>query len=86
MKNITKETSKRVCAHMNKDHLDSVHKYLIHYGKITVFEKAEMDEISNSFIKIKYDDKFSIIKFEKDISEEEIHDKLVSMIKKIDIR
>jgi len=40
MKIISKETSKRVCEHMNNDHIDSVHKYLIHYGKISSFEKA----------------------------------------------
>ena len=28
MKIISKETSKRVCDHMNNDHIDSVHKYL----------------------------------------------------------
>ena len=40
MKIISKETSKRVCDHMNNDHIDSVHKYLIHYGKISRFENA----------------------------------------------
>ena len=47
MKIISKETSKRVCDHMNKDHIDSVHKYLIHYGKISTFENAYMEEINN---------------------------------------
>ena len=51
MKIISKETSKRVCDHMNNDHIDSVHKYLIHYGKITRFENAYMEEINNSYIK-----------------------------------
>ena len=46
MKIISKETSKRVCEHMNKDHIDSVHKYLIHYGKISRFENAYMEEIN----------------------------------------
>ena len=47
MKIISKETSKRVCDHMNNDHIDSVHKYLIHYGKISRFENAYMEEINN---------------------------------------
>ena len=47
MKIISKETSKRVCNHMNNDHIDSVHKYLIHYGKISTFENAYMEEINN---------------------------------------
>ena len=63
MKIISKETSKRVCDHMNNDHLDSVHKYLIHYGKISSFENAHMEEINNSYIKIKYDGQSAIIKF-----------------------
>ena len=48
MKIISKETSKRVCDHMNNDHIDSVHKYLNHYGKISKFENAYMEEINNS--------------------------------------
>ena len=83
MKIISKETSKRVCDHMNNDHLNSVHKYLIHYGKISIFENASMEEINNSYIKINYDGKYAIINFKNKISEEEIHSTLVSMIKEI---
>ena len=83
MKIISKDTSKRVCDHMNNDHLDSVHKYLIHYAKISSFENAHMEEINNSYIKINYDGKLAIIKFNNEISEEEIHSTLVSMIKEI---
>ncbi len=68
MKIISKETSKRVCDHMNNDHLDSVHK---------------MEEINNSYIKINYDGQSAIINFKNQISEEEIHLTLVSMIKEI---
>ena len=52
MKIISKETSKRICDHMNNDHIDSVHKYLIHYGKISSFKNAYMEEINNKYIKI----------------------------------
>ena len=83
MKIISSNTSERVCNHMNKDHLDSVHKYLVHYGKITDFKEAYLDEISNKYMKIKYDGKSVIINFKNEISEEEIHETLVSMIKKI---
>jgi putative heme iron utilization protein len=84
MKIISKETSKRVCYHMNNDHIDSVHKYLIHYGKISRFENAYMEEINNSYIKINYDGHQSvIINFKNEISEEEIHSTLVSMIREI---
>ena len=84
MKAISPETSKRVCDHMNKDHIESVYKYLKHYGKISNFKQAYMDEINNKFIKIKYDGKISIINFKKEISEDEIHSTLVAMIKEIE--
>jgi len=44
MKFITKKTSKRVCDHMNKDHMDSVHKYLKFYAKIEQFKDAKMEK------------------------------------------
>ena len=84
MKIISSNTSKRVCKHMNKDHIDSVHKYLIHYGKISNFKEAYMEEISNQFMKINYDGKSAIINFKNEISEEEIHSTLVSMIREIE--
>ena len=83
MKIISSKTSKRVCDHMNNDHLDSVHKYLRFYGKIKNFKEAYMEEINNKFLKIRYDGKFAIINFKNEISEEEIHSTLVSMIKEM---
>mgnify|MGYP001198750012 CR=1 FL=1 len=85
MKVISSKTSKRVCKHMNNDHIDSVHKYLVHYGKITDFKEAYLEEISSQYIKINYDGKSAIINFKKEISEDEIHATLVSMIKEIEI-
>ena len=84
MKTISSNVSDRVCKHMNKDHLDSVHKYLIHYGNISDFKEAYLEEISNKFMKIKYDGRFAIINFKKEISEGEIHKTLVSMLKDIE--
>ena len=83
MKKISSKTSKRVCNHMNKDHIDSVHKYLIHYGLISNFKEAYLEEISNEYMKINYDGKIAFINFKNKISEEEIHSTLVSMLKKI---
>ena len=85
MKIISEKISKRVCDHMNKDHLDSVYKYLKYYGKISEFSEAKMEEINSQSIKIKYDGKIATINFQREISEEEIHDTLVSMIKNIEI-
>ena len=83
MKIITSATSKRVCDHMNNDHLDSVHKYLRHYGKISNFKQAYMEKINSKFMQIKYDGKSAIINFKCEISEDEIHSTLVSMLKEI---
>ena len=84
MKSITEKTSKRVCDHMNKDHIDSVHKYLKFYAKIEQFKNAKMEEITSTSMKIRYDNKIATIKFNQEISEDEIHKTLVSMIKEID--
>ena len=84
MKRISSNTSDRVCKHMNKDHIDSVYKYLIHYGKISNFKEAYMEEITSQFMKINYDGKSAIINFKNEISEEAIHSTLVSMIKEIE--
>ena len=80
---ISSKTSKRVCKHMNKDHIDSVHKYLVHYGKISEFKEAYLEEISSKYMKINYDGKYAIINFNNEITEEEIHATLVSMIREI---
>ena len=80
---ISSSTSARVCKHMNKDHIDSVHKYLIHYGNISDFKEAYLEEITSKFMKIKYDGKYAFINFKTEISEKEIHSTLVSMIKEI---
>ena len=84
MKIISSKTSKRVCRHMNKDHIDSVHKYLMHYGKISDFKEAYLEEISSQFMRINYDGKSAIINFKSEISEDEIHSTLVSMIREIE--
>ena len=84
MNTISEKISKRVCEHMNKDHLDSVYKYLKYYAKISEFTEAKMEEINSKSMKIKYDGKIAIINFQQEISEEEIHNTLVSMIRNIE--
>jgi len=84
MKFISEKTSKRVCDHMNKDHMDSVHKYLKFYAKIEQFKDVEMQEINSTSMKIKYDNKLAVIHFKEEISEAEIHKTLISMIKNIE--
>ena len=43
----------------------------------------EIEEINNNYIRINYDGQSAIINFKNEISEEEIHSTLVSMIKEI---
>ena len=84
MKKINSNTSKRVCNHMNKDHIDSIHKFLKYYGKISNFKEAYLEKISSQYMKINYDGKSVIINFKKEISEGEIHSTLVSMLREIE--
>ena len=64
--------------------MDSIHKYLKFYAKIEQFKDAKMEEINSTSMKIKYDNKLAEIKFKEEISEDEIHKTLVSMIKNIE--
>ena len=84
MKIISSKISERVCKHMNKDHIEAVHKYLKYYGKISEFKEAYLEEISSEYMKIKYDGKSAIINFKNEISEDKIHETLVSMIREIE--
>ena len=84
MKKISSKTSERICNHMNKDHIESVHKYLKYYGKISEFKEAYLEEITSQFMKINYDGKIASINFKNEISEDEIHFTLVSMIREIE--
>ena len=81
MNSISEKTSKRVCNHMNNDHIESIHKFLNHYLKIYDFKEAKMVEIQSRFMLIMYDNKIATINFQKEITEEEIHETLVNMSK-----
>ena len=77
---ISEKTSRRICDHMNKDHMDAIHNYLKNYTDIRTFQEAELCEITSKFMKIKYDGKFTEINFPQEISEKEIKSTLVAMI------
>ena len=83
MNTISKKTSERVCNHMNSDHLESVHNYLRHYCNINEFKDAKLEEITSKSLRIKYDDKIANIDFDKEITEEDIHDTLVKMARQL---
>ena len=77
---IREETSKRICGHMNKDHMDAIHGYLKNYTDVKDFEEVELCEITSKCMRIKYDGKFTAINFPHEITEQEIKPTLVSMI------
>ncbi len=81
---ITKESSTRICNHMNKDHADAVNAYAKYYGKIKTFKSAKMINLSPISIQLKIDKQILEIKFDhilKDCSD--AHKTLVRMIRAI---
>ena len=83
---ITKESSTRICNHMNKDHKDAVNAYAKYYGKIKTFRSAKMITLSPESIQLEIDDQTIEIKFDhilKDCSD--AHKTLVKMIKAIPV-
>ncbi len=81
---ITKESSKRICDHMNRDHQDAINAYAKHYGKIKNFKSAKMLSLSPEYIKLKIDDQTLEIKFDHILQDcSDAHKTLVQMIKAI---
>tara|TARA_Y100000766_G_scaffold253163_1_gene237910 strand:- start:192 stop:458 length:267 start_codon:yes stop_codon:yes gene_type:complete len=81
---ITKESSSRICNHMNKDHKDAVKEYAKYYGKIKTFKSAKMISLSPESILLKIDDQTLEIKFDHILQDcSDAHKTLVSMIKAI---
>ena len=81
---ITKESSSRICNHMNKDHQDAVNAYANYYGKIKTFRSAKMMELSPESIQLKIDDEILEIKFDHILQDcSDAHKTLVKMIKAI---
>ncbi len=81
---ITKESSRRICNHMNKEHGDAVIAYAKYYGKFQTFKSAKMISLSPVSIQLKIDEQTLEIKFDhmlKDCSD--AHKTLVKMIKAI---
>ncbi len=59
---ITKESSERICNHMNRDHQDAVNAYAKYYGKIKTFKSAKMLSLSPEYLELKIDDQ-TILKY-----------------------
>ena len=81
---ITKESSTRICNHMNKDHKAAVHAYAKYFGKIKTFESARMISLSEESIKIDIDDQILEIKFDHKLKDcSDAHKALVEMAQTI---
>ena len=81
---INKESSIRICNHMNQDHPEAIKAYAKYYGKIKTFESAKMICLSPESIEIKVDDQTLNIKFDHILQDcSDAHQTLVSMIKAI---
>ena len=81
---ITKESSTRICNHMNKDHQDAVNAYANYYGKIKTFRSAKMIRLSPESIQLEIDDQTINIKFDHVLQDcSDAHQTLVKMIKAI---
>ncbi len=81
---INKESSERICNHMNKDHQDAVNAYAKYYGKIKTFRSAKMISLSPESIQIKIDDRTLEIKFDHILQDcSDAHKTLVKMVNAI---
>ena len=81
---INKESSKRICNHMNQDHADAINAYAKYYGKIKTFKSAKMIGLSKESIELKIDHQTLKIKFDHTLQDcSDAHKTLVRMIKAI---
>ncbi len=84
---ITKESSKRICNHMNKDHKEAVKAYAKYYGKVQNVSSAEMISLSPESIELKIDDRKIKIHFDHVLQDcSDAHKTLVKMIKAIPVK
>ena len=81
---ITKDSSARICNHMNEDHQDAVNAYAKYYGKIKTFRSAKMINLSPQSIQLKIDEQTIDIKFDHRLQDcSDAHQTLVKMIRAI---
>ena len=86
MKNeaITNSVSKRICDHMNQDHVDSLSAYATFYGGIKDPLEVKMLSLNQEYMNLDVDGVIVKIKFDHILKDSnDAHQTLVSMIKKI---
>ena len=80
----TTAVSNRIWDHMNRDHKDSIVKYLIHYAEIKEPKVVRMLEINSSYMTIEVDRDRINIPFEHTLLDsKDAHRTLVQMLKDI---
>ena len=81
---LTKESSTRICNHMNKEHADAVIAYAKYYGGIEICNNAQIVNLSSELMELKVDEQIIKIKFDHSLKDcSDAHKTLVSMIKSI---
>ncbi len=81
---ITKESSERICNHMNQDHQNELNAFAKYYGEIKTFKSAKMISLSAESIQLKVDDQTLDIKFDHILQDcSDAHKTLVRMLKGI---
>ncbi len=81
---INKESSTRICTHMNKDHQEAINAYAKYYGKIKTFKSAKMIGLSKESFHLDIDNQKLEIKFDHILQDcSDAHKTLVKMIKNI---
>ena len=81
---ITTAVSNRICDHMNRDHKDSIIKYVIHYAEIKEPKVVRMLEINSSYMMIEADGDRVDIPFDHTLLDsQDAHRTLVQMLKDI---
>ena len=81
---ITKAVSNRICDHMNRDHKDSIIKYVIQYSEIKEPKVVRMLGINSSYMTIEVDGDRIAIPFEHTLLDsKDAHRTLIEMLKDI---
>ena len=81
---IDKFVSKRICDHMNQEHLDSLISYATFYGKLEDPKDVTMINITHEYMYLNVDGFELKIKFDHILKDsKDAHQTLVSMLKNI---
>ena len=81
---LSRESSARICSHMNKDHQEAVLGYARHYGGIPTAKKAKMLDISPNAMELEVDGVLIEISFDHVLTDsKDAHQTLVGMLKAI---